>query len=84
MLIRLLGNLCVEQGWQEARAFREAIPFTATRRQEAAHEHQRAEARQGKADRMSGLSVEQNAAHEHPQKRANLGFACFCPKESRA
>ena len=59
MLIRLLGNLCVEQGWQEARAFREAIPFTATRRQEAAHKHQRAEARQGKIDRMLMLSVKQ-------------------------
>jgi|GEM_PF-5044025 len=32
---------------------------TATRRQDAAHEHQRAEARQGKADRMSALSVKQ-------------------------
>jgi len=26
----------------------------------------------------------QDAANEHQQKRANLGFACFCPKESRA
>jgi len=33
--------------------------LTATRRQEAANEHQRAAARQGKADRTSVLSVKQ-------------------------
>jgi len=26
----------------------------------------------------------QDAANEHQQKHANLGFACFCPQESRA
>jgi len=33
--------------------------LTATRRQEAANQHQRAEARQGKADTMSAVSVKQ-------------------------
>ena len=48
---------------------------------------------QGKSGRMPELSVKlvsltatrrQDAANDHQRKRANLIFACFRPKESRA
>jgi hypothetical protein len=46
----------------------------------AANQHQRAEARQGKADTMSTFSVKKAAANNHQQNGTNLGFVAFCPK----
>ena len=44
---------------QHARCRPPSPTLTATRRQDAANEYQRAEARKGKADTMSALSVKQ-------------------------
>ena len=53
------------------------------RRQEAANQHQRAEARQGKTHRMWVLSVQTAAANEHLQIPTTIGFAGIRSKESR-
>ena len=52
---------------------------TATRRQEAANQHQRAEARKGKADRTSALSVKPAAANQHQRAEARKGKTSRTP-----
>ena len=54
---------------------------TATRRQDAANQHQRADARKGKADTMSAFSVKQAAANQHQRKDENLGFSSLRPRK---